>query len=118
MQVISRIQKNVCDKYNAEFSPPKSSDKLGISLNVRDGVIPINGMRNIEENGTSGWYIWAGEEFSHSPNFFQPLHHEHLVEWCPDIIRFMALPPGWRFLIADGYEDVWFDESLISENPI
>jgi hypothetical protein len=26
---------------------------------------------------------------------------------------YLALPPGWRFLIAPDYEDVWFDESLL-----
>ncbi|WP_459166268.1 hypothetical protein [Sinorhizobium meliloti] len=24
------------------------------------------------------------------------------------------MPPGWRFLIANGYEDVWYDETLLS----
>lgn len=24
----------------------------------------------------------------------------------------LGLPPGWRFLLADGYEDVWEDASL------
>ena len=24
-----------------------------------------------------------------------------------------GLPPGWRFLIAPGHEDVWYDGSLL-----
>ncbi len=27
----------------------------------------------------------------------------------PEVLPYLALPPGWRFLIADGYEDGWFD---------
>ena len=25
----------------------------------------------------------------------------------------LALPPGWRFLLAPDYEDVWYDPSLL-----
>ena len=63
---------------------------------------------------TSGWYIWAGEEFSKDPNFFMPLHIGHLKEWCPEIVKYLGLGPGWRFLIAPGYEDVWEDKSLLN----
>lgn len=41
-----------------------------------------------------------------------PLHVGHLAEWCPDALPYLALPPGWRFLIAPGYEDVWEDPAL------
>jgi hypothetical protein len=59
--------------------------------------------------------VWAGEELSQSPDFFLPLHVEHLGEWCPEIEPYLALPPGWRFLIAPGYEDVWFDPDILNE---
>jgi hypothetical protein len=42
-----------------------------------------------------------------------PLHVTHLQEWCPDAVRYLGLPPGWRFLTAKGYEDVWFDPDLL-----
>jgi hypothetical protein len=49
---------------------------------------------------TSGWYIWAGEGGpSDDPDFFVPLHVEHLAEWCPHITKYLGLPPGWRFLV-------------------
>jgi hypothetical protein len=60
-----------------------------------------------------GLYGRAGPELSDSPDFFVPLHVRHLQEWCEQIVPFLALPPGWRFLIAPDYEDVWFDESLL-----
>lgn len=40
-----RKQKEVCDKYNAPFMEVLPSLKVGISLNVKDGVYPINGLR-------------------------------------------------------------------------
>jgi hypothetical protein len=56
---------------------------------------------------------WARTEFSTDLDFFQPMHAKHLRERCPEIIRFLALPPGWRFLVAGDYEDVWWDETLL-----
>ena len=51
---------------------------------------------------TSGWYVWAGEAFSDAPDFFQPMHIEHVISRCPEILPYLGLAPGWRFLIADG----------------
>ena len=107
-------QKNICEKYGAIFfeSPPEL--KVGISLNVKNGLQPLNGLRHPPEGDTTGWYIWAGEDFSDDPDFFVPLHVKHLDEWCPKIVKYLGLPPGWRFLIANGYEDVWEDPSLLN----
>lgn len=109
----SKEQESTCEKFNVPFFNTPSTLKVGISLNVKEGVQPINGLRHPPEGDTSGWYIWAGEEFSEDPNFFVPLHIEHLSEWCPEIIKYLGLPPGWRFLIAPNYEDVWQDPSLL-----
>ena len=47
-----------------------------------------------------------------TPGFFVALHVGHLAEWCPRVVPYLALPPGYRVLLAPEYEDVWFDESL------
>lgn len=32
----------------------------------------------------------------------------------PEVLPYLELPPGYRFIIdGKGYEDVWFDESLL-----
>ncbi|HEY4593698.1 MAG TPA: hypothetical protein VIJ61_14885, partial [Thermoanaerobaculia bacterium] len=90
-----------------------SSLKAGVAANVRSSIVPVNGLRHPPEGDTTGWYIWAGEELRSDPGFFLPLHIEHLKEWRPEVLRFLALPPGWRFLIAGDSEDVWYDESLL-----
>ena len=106
-------QKQLCKKYNAPFYESPAFLKVGISKNVKDGIWPINGLRHQVEGYTTGWYIWAGEEFSTEPDFFIPLHVEHLKEWCPIVLKYLGLAPGWRFLVNDNYEDVWQDESLL-----
>jgi hypothetical protein len=88
--------------------------KLGIAANVHVGTKPINGLRHPPEGDTTGWYIWAGGEITQDdPNFFAPIHVEHLKDRYPGAIKYLAVPPGWRFLITDDYEDVWQDPSLL-----
>jgi hypothetical protein len=40
-----------------------------------------------------------------------------VAEWCPAVLPYLELPPGWRFLIALGHEDVWEDPSLLNIGP-
>jgi len=110
----NKSQKEICSKYGAPFVEAPAHLRVGISLNVKDGIYPINGLRHPIEGSTTGWYIWAGEKFSEAEDFFVPLCVEHLNEWCPEIIKYLGLAPGWRFLIAPGYEDVWEDVSLLN----
>ena len=105
-------QQDICAKFKTEFSPCSESDKLGIAIETI-GKLPINGLRHVAENGTCGWYIWCGEELSDDADFFKPLHVNHINEYLPQVLPYLALPPGHRFLIADGYEDVWQDSELI-----
>lgn len=103
----------LCKKYEAEYFPSPQEMKVGIASNVKQGIRPVNGLRHPPEGDTTGWYIWAGEELSDQPDFFNPLHVEHLKQWCPEIQKYLGLPPGWRFLIDGDFVDVWYDESLL-----
>lgn len=86
---------------------------VGIARDFDSSVLPTNGLRNKIEGGTSGWYLYSGEVFPEAADAFEPMHALHLMERCPDVRPYMSLPPGWRFIIAPGYEDVWFDETLL-----
>ncbi len=87
--------------------------KIGIADNIESGIMPLNGLRHPPRGDASGWYIWAGKELSKDPNFFKPLHISHLEKYCPHILKYLGLPPGWRFLTDGSYEDVWEDSSLL-----
>ena len=110
---IEQMQREICGRFGAGFLPARNSEKLGIAEGVRKGQLPINGLRHSPSGDTSGWYVWAGEEPSDAPDFFIPLHVEHLDEWCPHVKKYLGLAPGWRFVIAGNYEDVWFDRRLL-----
>ena len=108
-------QLKLCRKYDAKFCSSPIHHKIGIALNIREGVLPINGLRHPPDGDSTGWFIYGGEELSSDEDFFKPLHVEHIGDWCPQIRKYLGLAPGWRFLIADDYEDVWFDSSLLTD---
>lgn len=104
----------MCEKYGVDFCPSPTNLVVGIARNVKEKLIPLNGLRHPVEGESTGWYIWAGEELSSNPEFFEPVHVVHLSDWCPNAIDYLGLPPGWRFLIDGDYEDVWFDPTLLN----
>lgn len=112
--MITEEQLDVCNRYGVvPFDAPPAL-KAGVASNVKSTIVPLNGLRHPPEGNTSGWYLWAGEELTSDPNAFLPVHIEHLSEWRPEVLKYLALPPGWRFLVAGDYEDVWFDASLLN----
>jgi hypothetical protein len=104
----------VCERFGTDIQPSQSHSKLGIALATLT-TLPLNGLRHPPEGSTNGWYIWGGAELSDDHDFFQPVHIEHLDEILPSIIPYLGLPAGWRFQIAPGHEDVWFDATLLNE---
>ncbi len=104
-------QFKVCEKHDSKLSSFDQTVIIGVSANLTGD--PIHGLRHLPVKGTSGWYIWTGE-YSEDEDFFQPLCAEHLLNSRPEIIKYLALEPGFRFLSAsNGYEDVWFEERLL-----
>lgn len=104
----------VCSRFAAEPDAPPPGSRLGIAANTRAfDLWPLNGLRHPGAHGTNGWYIWRGATLDSQADFFDALHVEHIEERCPDAVPYLALPPGWRFLLAPEQEDVWFDDALL-----
>ena len=105
------LQRAICDKYNSKMYGADMGMKVGLALDTLS-IEPMHAMRTADGNGVTGWYIWCGE-YSPNADFFKPLCANHLKKYCPNIIKYLALEPGFRVLIdSAGYEDVWFDEKL------
>ena len=109
---VNDTQKVFCEMHSVEHTPTELSDKIGVATPTIH-LLPINGLRHPPTSGTSGWYIWCGEELSVSPDFFKPVHAGHVYEDMPQIAHLLGLPPGFRFLLVGNYLDVWYDASLI-----
>jgi hypothetical protein len=106
---------NVCERAGVVPVPCSGLAKVGLSRDARHQT-PLHGMRVRPGLGVTGWFIWAGE-YRDDADFFEPVHALHLSDVCPLVVPFLALPPGWRFLVdASGYSDVWYDEALLESD--
>lgn len=108
-------RKATCQEYGAIWVSAAEGLKVGVARNVRSLLGPVNGLRLNPVGDTTGWYTWAGEgDPDEDPDFFVPLHVEHLAAWRPQILKFLGLPPGWLFLTDHEHEDVWYDPDLLN----
>lgn len=112
MNAIEEKQLEICVRYKSGFVPAAAGSKLGLALQTI-GTLPINGLRHRPQRNTNGWYIWCGTDLSDAPDFFSPLHTSHVEEYCPEILPYLGLPPGYRFLVSGDHVDVWFDPKLL-----
>jgi hypothetical protein len=108
-----QAQLRTCQQFEANFEPCGSQEMIGISQSALDGELPLNGLRHPPEGDSCGWFIWGGAELSKDDDFFKPLHVAHVAELVPEATKFLGLPSGWRFLVASGHVDVWFDPNLL-----
>jgi hypothetical protein len=115
-QDLVTMQAAVCAAHGAVALEADDADKLGIALNVRSDLLPLNGRRVAPTHGTCGWYIWSGTEPLSDPDFFVPIHVQHVGEWAPMALPFLLLPPGWRFLTDGHVVDVWLDQDLLADD--
>ncbi|WP_219134439.1 hypothetical protein [Janthinobacterium sp. UMAB-60] len=104
-ELISGTQQRICDKFGLPAQAPEPMVALAIGSLEQS---PIYGTRiNLPENGTISWFIHCGEH-SEALDFYQPLHAAHLREMLPQVLDYLALPSGARFILdREGYEDVW-----------
>ena len=110
------LDKSVCLRLGLNPEPPLPGSILGFAKQTL-GKHPVNGLRHPSEADTNGWFVWCGD-WSDGDEFFEPLHVEHMKDYLPHIIKYLDLPPGYRFLIDEaGYEDIWYDESLMNIGP-
>jgi hypothetical protein len=112
-------QKTWCAAREIPYFGLDLAKKVGISRELLDdpfAASPLQGIRHTPSATTTGWFLWSGENDG-SPNFFLPMHAEHLLARHRHLLPLLGGAPGWCFILApddDNYEDVWFDASIAS----
>ena len=109
---MEELQRDFCKQLDHLYVAASPDAKVGIALETQ-GRLPINGSRHPPEGDTTGWYLWSGEDFPSDDDAFSPVHARHLIQLCPEALKFLGLPPGYRFLIAGDHLDVWYDPDLL-----
>ena len=88
---VSPEQAAVCGRFGLEPVAADPAAKVGISRSVREGLVPLDGLRHPLEEGTTGLFLWAGEDLSDDPDCFGPLRVAHLADWCLKVLPHLAL---------------------------
>ncbi|MDR4952242.1 hypothetical protein REB14_08665 [Chryseobacterium sp. ES2] len=112
-----KLQEEICGRYSQDKDLVSLDSLIALGKNF-DPSLQINGLRHPRTETLNGWYIWSGEDFNPEEfDFFSPSHTHHLLDNASFVIKYLGLPAGNRFLIdSKGYEDIWFDESLLIED--
>ena len=113
---IEQQQREICKRLDVLWTPVDRHLMIAINNSLFTDTYPVNGLRHPKEKIIDGWYIWSGGEIPQDRvDFFNPLHPEHLIETRSFVLKYLGLPYGYRFQIDDkGYEDIWFDQSILS----
>lgn len=107
-------QCNVCRKYNASPVFPSFGQKIVLSKGVYDGE-KVEAVRYPSPSHMSGWWLTT-DLFDGNISSLQTDHFYHLAFNRPDILKYLALPFGYRFCQSETTE-IWFDIS-VSNEPI
>ena len=110
---LSADQREICRRFAVEPVPPRPSTMVGIAVSRPRELQPLHALRHPVVGTSNGWFVWRGGDIPQEDDrFFEPMHVEHLAEHVPELVPYLALPPGWRVLLAPDYEDVWYDEDV------
>ena len=91
-------QKLLCEEFGSAYIAVSGDDVIAVAVQTLNKD-PIVGLRKAPEGEEKvAWYIYGGELGEDEVNF----------ETMPDVLPYLALEQGYRFMIdADDYEDVW-----------
>lgn len=101
-------QKKICKKFGLSYEECEMEKNVYVSKNIREGIFPIEGKRYIEEWDFSGWYIWSGEE-PQEWNLYNLVSVENLDNYNKELLKFLWLERGTRFIIEQDYMNAEFD---------
>lgn len=100
-------QKLVCEEYGSKYLTVNDEDMIAVAVDSLKQD-PIVGIRNKPEAGDEvSWFIYAGEHDDRE-DFFQTVAVKDLHKLLPEVLPYLALDHGYRFMIdREEYEDVW-----------
>lgn len=109
IKVVSE-QREMCKRFNVTPSFPTFSQKIVVSDGVYEGL-PVEAVRYPSPEHMTGWWLTT-EQYDGNTKSLKPVHYFHVAFKRPDLIKYLALPNGYRFF-AGIEEDVWFDQKIL-----
>ena len=100
-------QKLLCEEFGSAYIEVSGDDVIAVAVQTlnKDPLVGIRKKSETDENVS--WYIQGGELEEGTDNF-ETMTVRELQELAPDVLPYLALDVGFRFMIdGDDYEDVW-----------
>jgi len=104
-----REQHRICQIVGAAFHPPRPDKLVAVSSDLPHAAV-VEGVRYNLEDPMSGWII-TSQGYDGPVQTLRGEHAWHLVRLRRDLIRFLALPVGYRFT-SDREDAVRFDPGV------
>lgn len=97
---VVREQSEMCRQYNFVPLFPNFNQSVVISDGVYEGK-DIEGIRYDSPQNESGWYLIT-DDYNDDIKSLKVVHFYHVAFARPDILKYLALPFGYRFIMENG----------------
>ena len=100
-------QKLLCEEFGSSYIELKGDDVVAVAVTSLNKE-PIVGIRKKPETAENiSWYIYGGE-LTEGDDAFETMTIKKLQDILPEVLPYLALEEGYRFMIDfEDYEDVW-----------
>ncbi|RKT01033.1 immunity protein Imm33 domain-containing protein [Chryseobacterium defluvii] len=102
---ITRSQSELCSHYGLPAQFPNFNQMIVISDGVYEGK-DIEGIRYESPEHMSGWWLIT-DDYDNNIESLKTVHFHHVVFTRPDILKYLSLPFGYRFLMQNGNVEVY-----------
>jgi len=103
-------QSDICRNFRALPMFPSFGQKIAISKGIYEGL-PLQGVRYPSPEHMTGWWLTT-DLYDGDIKSMMVVHYYHVVFARQDIVKYLALPYGFRFHYTSGRGDVWFDGKI------
>lgn len=101
---IIRSQSAICSHYRLNTQFPNFNQMIVISKGVYEGK-EIEGIRYDSPEQMSGWWLIT-DDYDDNIDSLMTVHYYHVAFKRPDVLQYLALPFGYRFLMHNGKLEV------------
>ncbi|WP_312508532.1 immunity protein Imm33 domain-containing protein [Chryseobacterium culicis] len=105
---VVRKQSEICLQQNLIPLFPNFNQSVVISDGVYEGK-DIEGIRYDSPHDESGWYLIT-DDYNDDIKSLKMLHFYHVAFARPDVLKYLAIPFGYRFIMKEGNIEIYKDD--------
>lgn len=106
-------QEEECRKAGVTPIFPIFDQKIAVSKGVYEGLA-VDAVRYHLAEHMTGWFVTT-DLYDDNVDSLVVDHYYHITFKRPDLIKYFALPYGYRFFITDLEQDIWYDQKIAEE---